>query len=99
MLYALDDYVVLGVKTCIDFLKDVIAHPAFREGRTNTGFIGDFFKGWQGREAEEDLTPMALLAAAYLQDRRPARMGGPAPGERRFSTPWDTMGRWRIGEK
>jgi acetyl-CoA carboxylase biotin carboxylase subunit len=99
MLHALDDYVVLGVKTCIDFLKDVIAHPAFQEGRTNTGFIGEYFKDWQGRAAGEDLTPMALLAAAYLTQQQPARTQGRINGEQRLPSPWGTLGRWRIGEK
>ena len=99
MLHALDDYVVLGVKTCIDFLKDVIAHPAFREGRTNTGFIGEYFQDWRGRDAGEDLTPMALLAAAYLADKTPARGMAEGPGGRRLPSPWGTLGRWRIGEK
>mgnify|MGYP000182773636 CR=1 FL=1 len=43
MRRALDDYQIFGVKTGIPFLREVIEHPAFREGIYDTGFIENVF--------------------------------------------------------
>jgi len=38
---ALRDYTILGIKTNLGFLRRVITHPAFREGRVSTRFLTD----------------------------------------------------------
>src|SRR5437763_11817115 len=38
---ALRDYVVLGTKTNVSWLRRVIAHPAFRDGKVSTHFLAD----------------------------------------------------------
>ncbi|HUJ15061.1 MAG TPA: acetyl-CoA carboxylase biotin carboxylase subunit, partial [Thermoanaerobaculia bacterium] len=38
---ALADYTILGTTTNLGFLRRVIAHPAFREGKVSTRFLGD----------------------------------------------------------
>jgi acetyl-CoA carboxylase biotin carboxylase subunit len=45
---ALDDYVILGIRTTIGFLREVVNHPEFRAGRTTTAFIKQHFDGWGG---------------------------------------------------
>jgi len=42
---ALDTFVIGGVKTNIDFLKELANHPDFVEGDVNTGFVPRFFGG------------------------------------------------------
>lgn len=97
MLEALDDYVVLGVKTSIDFLKEVISHPAFQSAQTTTGFIEQHFRNWEGKEKPEDLEKMALIVAAF--DSLNGSFGGVGLStERKFEySPWLSLGRWRIG--
>jgi len=94
MLRALREYVILGVRTPIPFLIDVLRSPAFAAGETSTDFIHRHFQGW--RPGQEELL---AACAAYVADElaRPSR--GSAPGlerEGRAPTPWETLGHWRI---
>ena len=41
MLAALNDFRIEGIVTNIPFLKRVIAHPAYRDGETHTGFVDE----------------------------------------------------------
>ena len=62
MAVALREYEVAGVTTNIEFLTAVIEHPAYVQGQTHTGFVGEHFKGWvpgQGAGAAEKL-PMVV---------------------------------------
>ncbi len=99
MLSALDDYVILGVKTCIGFLKDVIDHPCFRSGETTTGFIPEHFADWKMPEPKEEFRNLALLAAALRSRDGGGRAVGHAVDHKAVPTPWTTLGKWRIGGK
>jgi acetyl-CoA carboxylase biotin carboxylase subunit len=99
MLNALDNYVVLGVKTCIGFLKDVIDHPEFRAGHTTTSFIPEHFTEWQAPEGTDDLRNLALLAAALRSKGRGESVAGLGDESRAVPTPWSILGKWRIGGK
>ncbi|DAC22677.1 MAG TPA: ATP-grasp domain-containing protein [Candidatus Poseidoniales archaeon] len=62
MMSALSDFVILGATTNIGFLSDVIAHPAYRAGETDTGFIQRHYpKDWVAPAPSEALL---LIAAA-----------------------------------
>ncbi len=104
MAAALSDYVLLGVRTTIPFLRDVIAHPAFREGRLDTGFITKHFEGWAEKPAGEETIRLALAAAAYADMNGMGRKGAGAAaggadsaGPKGGTTPWTSLGRWRMG--
>ncbi len=99
MLNALDDYVVLGVKTCIGFLKDLIDHPQFRAGHTTTGFIAEHFSEWQPPEGKGELLGVALLAASLRSQGGKGALTGLEDGIRAVPTPWTSLGKWRIGGK
>ncbi len=43
MLRALDEFVVEGIHTTIDFQKKIIADPVFQSGMFDTGFVEDYF--------------------------------------------------------
>jgi acetyl-CoA carboxylase biotin carboxylase subunit len=94
---ALGDYIILGIHTTIEFLRDVVGHPEFRAGRIHTGFLGQYFSSW-GQEREDETARRLVLAAAAFDDlSRPesARSYGSAsPG---WPSPWDSLGRWRVG--
>jgi len=99
MAAALDDYVILGISTTIPFLKDVISHQRFREGATTTAFIKNHFENWQEKEGPADGLTLALAAAA-LDELSPYRKVEKAAGlEKEVYSPWQMLGRWRIGEK
>ncbi|MCI8888759.1 MAG: acetyl-CoA carboxylase biotin carboxylase subunit [Hungatella sp.] len=44
MMSALDEMLVMGVKTNLDFQFQIMRHPVFREGRAHTGFIEKMMK-------------------------------------------------------
>jgi acetyl-CoA carboxylase biotin carboxylase subunit len=98
---ALDGFVVLGIRTTIDFLKDVIGHPDFRAGRTDTGFIPARFENWQPPRTDDETASIAAAAVAIEE----MTGGGTAPagihpaGGRKEAPagPWRTLGPWRIG--
>ena len=99
MSSALDDFVILGIHSTVRFLKDIIDHPDFRAGRTDTAFIKKHFEGWKESGKNEDKLRLALAAAAFDEIAAAARPGGDPGREtiRDASTPWKTLGRWRIG--
>jgi acetyl/propionyl-CoA carboxylase alpha subunit len=47
MLAALRETIVLGVVTNRDYLRAVLAHPAFAGGATHTEFLADHFRDWR----------------------------------------------------
>jgi len=97
MLAALKDYVILGIATTIPFLREVIGHPEFLAGRTTTSFIQKHFTDWRETIREIDLRRLAQAAAAYLElNRKPAYKVESISRTTKLS-PWQTLGRWRIG--
>jgi 3-methylcrotonyl-CoA carboxylase alpha subunit len=83
---ALRDYIVLGTKTNISWLRRVVTHPAFREGRISTQFIEDHQKSL--RRVTPEVIP--AIAAVLSSAQRPAatnRVSGVA-------SVWDSVGEW-----
>jgi len=99
MLRALDDYVLLGIKTTIDFLKEVINHPQFRAGKTTTGFIKNYFDGWQGRKKSDENLRLALIASAFDSLNQTSAGKGRVAVQKEVFSPWQSLGRWRLGGK
>jgi acetyl-CoA carboxylase biotin carboxylase subunit len=91
MQRALRDYIVLGTKTNVPWLRRVISHPAFREGLVSTRFV---------QEHAETLAPRAssiapLLAAAIASAPRPrAAAPGASVAASTIGTVWDRLGPW-----
>jgi len=98
MINALRDYVVLGIRTSIEFLKDVIAHPAFQRGETTTHFIEKYFDTWKAKEVTDKALKTAALAAAFDSASKafPAARGAE---HREVYSPWQALGKWRLGGK
>ncbi len=94
---ALRGYVILGCRTNLDFLQEILGHEAFRRGETTTRFVERHLAGWQ-----PGVPALALAAAAAVEALReevpPAapQRGGPQDG-RAVPDPWDTVGPWRMG--
>ena len=99
MLAALNDYAILGISTSISFLKDIINHPEFRAGRTNTGFIKNHFENWGEKEKSEDKLRLALAAAAFDSiNSGPSGKKVVGGTQKATVSPWQTLGHWRLGE-
>ena len=94
---ALDDYVILGIRTTIDFLKEVISHPKFRSGQTTTSFINQHFANWTGRDKTEINTRLALLGAAFGTLNRTHSHPNILGEKKTANSPWLTLGKWSIG--
>jgi acetyl-CoA carboxylase biotin carboxylase subunit len=96
---ALDDYIILGISTTIPFLKEIIAHPEFRAGNTTTGFIKAYFENWREKEGPDEALTLALAAAALDELTPSPKPVKAAAAAEAASSPWQLLGRWRIGEK
>ncbi len=93
MVSALEDFPVLGIKTNIEFLREVVSHPEFRAGRTFTDFIPRNLPDWTPSRSEELVTEAALAAGIWEQSKKRKVTLGKAE----MPSPWETLGDWRIG--
>jgi len=96
MTQALKDYVVMGIKTTIPYLKDVMGVPDFMSGKTTTDFIENNLSDWKENDKNEYLRA-ALTAAAVFEHTRPEFKS--TPSTETTHSPWSILGNWRIGER
>ena len=97
MVNALDDYVILGIRTQIDFLKEVVDHHQFRAGNTTTDFINKYFPDWDGKEKADEMKTVALMASAFAELEKPSLGKMTAFEKKEVYSPWLSLGKWRIG--
>ncbi len=87
---ALERYVILGLTTNVRFLRDVVNHPDFREGKATTALIERQFADW--RPPQAPVPDEALIAAALGE-----MLGGTAlsaNGQSGVSTGGDVYSPW-----
>jgi 3-methylcrotonyl-CoA carboxylase alpha subunit len=83
---ALRDYIVLGTKTNISWLRRLVTHPAFRDGRVSTRFLTDH------EESLRRVMPNVISAvAAVLSSSTPKREAETRSG---VASVWDSLGEW-----
>jgi 3-methylcrotonyl-CoA carboxylase alpha subunit len=87
---ALRDYVILGTKTNVSWLRRVITHSAFRDGQVSTRFLTD-------HEAEltreiPDVVP--AIANAIAASAAPMNLRVSSPGVTRLPSVWELVGNW-----
>ena len=99
MDWALRHYVILGdVITNIPFLRTVLNHPDFRQGKTPVDFVERTFTTWQPDSAP---APDAVFIAAALADSqenprtKPAQANGNMQGD--LYNPWRSQQGFRMG--
>jgi len=64
LLQMLEQTVLLGVHSNRDFLRRLVAHPQFADGRFSTGFIGEYFSAELVKSQQQpDLCHLALAGA------------------------------------
>ena len=84
---ALRDYVILGTRTNISWLRRVVTHPAFREGLVSTRFLADHAESLEPRLPEIVPAVAAALASAPKHSRaRTTTTQVPAV--------WEEIGEW-----
>jgi acetyl-CoA carboxylase biotin carboxylase subunit len=89
MARALAEYRVVGVRTTIPALAQIVAHPDFRAGRLSTAFLARVLP--QLRANDGRLASIAVLAAVVADYER-ARQAAPTPAESAPSV-------WRTGRR
>jgi acetyl-CoA carboxylase biotin carboxylase subunit len=93
MAAALLNFPILGIKTNIEFLREVMTHPEFAAGNTFTDFIPRNLPNWTPARSEELLSQAALAAA--IETDKPKR--GSFAGKVEIPSPWELLGDWHIG--
>ncbi len=93
MIHALSGYVILGIKTPIPFLIDVLSSQPFCDGDIHTGFLDAYFSNWR-----QHADAMDLAAIAYIIDEitRPKQNMTAVLSVGGDLSPWHTLGRWRL---
>jgi 3-methylcrotonyl-CoA carboxylase alpha subunit len=86
---ALGDYVILGTKTNVSWLRRVVTHPAFGEGLVSTRFLDDHEESLR-RRAGADVPAVAAVLASAARRAEPRAVDG-AP---RVPSVWDALGNW-----
>jgi acetyl/propionyl-CoA carboxylase alpha subunit len=88
MRRALRDYVILGTKTNLSWLRRVISHDAFRAGDVSTRFIAD-------HEAElAPRIPEIVPAIAAAIASAPKKQTGVSSSSPAAASVWDQLGAW-----
>jgi acetyl-CoA carboxylase biotin carboxylase subunit len=91
---ALGQYIVLGIRTNIPFLLNILRAPRFQSGEVHTGFLDE--EGAELRQADDGEIPEAVVAASVFHDTTVARE--PATGRAPTGLdPFDTLRRWGLG--
>ena len=97
---ALEQCALFGVTTNIQLLHSIALHPAFREGRTHTGFLDEYHL--LTPTSSQTLPQDVLIAAAIYevtQELRIAKDQATLSMHTEPTNPWKTLGPWRmIGE-
>jgi acetyl-CoA carboxylase biotin carboxylase subunit len=78
---ALAEYSIAGIRTNIEFFREILADPEFLAGRLSTSFLEGFFARQRARETPLEAEAAAALAlAASLAKPSAARMNGAVSG-------------------
>ena len=91
---ALADFPVLGIRTNIPFLIQILEHPRFLDGSIDTGFLDTDGSGLASSSPGEVPPWVRSAAAAHAEVRRgaPPQGRGPAAGA---DDPWNRLTGWR----
>jgi len=88
---ALRDYVILGTKTNVSWLRRVVTHPAFRRGEVSTRFLADHEKDLA--RSMPDSVPL-IAAAIAASAKREREQAAATPESAAIPSVWDLLGEW-----
>ncbi len=95
MIQALSDYVIIGIKTQISFLKAVMQHPEYIAGNLHTNFISLNMQNWK-EDYKQPYFKIALIAAAIASLKQSASKSIAA--KKITWDPWINLGPWELGK-
>jgi acetyl-CoA carboxylase biotin carboxylase subunit len=90
---ALNQYIILGIRTNIPFLLNILQDPRFRSGDVHTGYLDT--EGAGLRAADDGEIPEAAVAASALHDATGASTPSARGGPNRHD-PFDTLRGWGL---
>ncbi len=90
MVKALKEYVVVGVKTPISFLIDVMDSKPFLHGKVYTDFVEVHFSDWKPEPAHVDIAALSFIIDGLTVTKK--TIAGTVGKQ---LTPWETLGNWR----
>jgi acetyl-CoA carboxylase biotin carboxylase subunit len=85
---ALREYVVAGIATNIPFHLQLMAHPDFRAGKYDTGFIAEHEDVLLKSRAKADPDVLALASAIYQGFQDAAQVQSASPAASQAISPW-----------
>jgi acetyl-CoA carboxylase biotin carboxylase subunit len=92
MIQALQAYVILGIRTGIPFLIDVLQSEAFVTGKTFTDFLISHFVDWKPERTAADMACIAYIIDD-LAGQKKTKVSSAGAGE--ILSPWHSLGNWR----
>jgi acetyl/propionyl-CoA carboxylase alpha subunit len=98
MARALSEMSILGVRTPVGFLLEIVESDAFRQGETTTGFLQRHFSNWRPQAERVKTALLGWLVAEEQGDPVPEQAASGAPAAM-VSDPWARLGHWRMGEE
>jgi acetyl-CoA carboxylase biotin carboxylase subunit len=100
MIRALSETSILGVKTPVEMLMDIVQSEAFRKGETTTGFLGRYFADWNPSPHRVKTALLGWLAFQLDQPAATAEGGLPDATNAGAGSEdiWLRLGRWRMGD-
>ena len=84
---ALRDFTILGLTTNVSWLRRVVTHEAFRDGRVSTRFVVEHEEAL--RRAIPDVVPAVAAVLAAVPRKREPRAAAAS-----VTTVWDALGNW-----
>ncbi len=87
---ALAEYEVVGVRTNLDLLRQIAAHPAFAAAELDTGFIARHAAALTPERPQAPSVALAVAAAAVLREQ------GTPPQDADPFSPWALLTAWRM---
>lgn len=92
MLKALKEYIILGVRSPVDFLMDVLKSEPFVKGDVFTNFIETHFSDWKEDLDETDIARIACI----VDDLCGRKVNAVVSAADAVQSPFDTLGNWRL---
>jgi acetyl-CoA carboxylase biotin carboxylase subunit len=92
MIRALKEYAILGVKTPIPFMMDILKSDAFRQGHTYTDFIDRHFASWKPGIPDEEIARAAFIIDEAAGKKKMKTAPDMTAGS--YPSPWESIGQW-----
>lgn len=93
MLNALQDTVVLGFTTNIEFLRAVLKQSEFIDGNLHIGFLAQYMPDWTQETLSTETMLSVLTLSSLASDHQSIQDNNGKPG---IPEPWQLLGRWEL---